>query len=144
GEDAGKAASRLHARIELKPAAAWLLDTGSANKTLLNDKPVGEPALLRPGDQIQIGFTGATLVVLDFVLPLRSPVGRRRIGPRAFLSMAGGLIACLLLLAGVHFWLYRLAIEPSKILFVGVGGGLIGCLLLIGLMRFWPRSSAPP
>src|SRR6266542_6824904 len=70
----GKAAdnvSRQHARIELTAGGAALTDVGSRNGTLLNDELVKGAAPLRIGDRIQMGYTGATLTVLELDLDAR-------------------------------------------------------------------------
>ncbi len=46
-----------HARIERRAGHLVLEDLGSTNGTLLNGRPVTEPAPLHPGDVIQIGGT---------------------------------------------------------------------------------------
>src|SRR5919197_4728529 len=60
--------SRQHARIELTPEGATLTDLGSSNGTLLNERAVDRPTPLKPGDTIQMGYTGATVRVLDLDL----------------------------------------------------------------------------
>ena len=55
--------SRTHARIELGPAGATIIDLGSTNGTMLNGQPLrtgGAP--LGDGDRIQIGT-----VVLEYL-----------------------------------------------------------------------------
>lgn len=55
-----RAVSRPHARI-LRGAAGYLLqDLNSANGTQLNGVQVGEPVLLRHGDEILLGETRLT------------------------------------------------------------------------------------
>lgn len=70
--EAGDKVSRQHARIELSSAGATLTDLGSSNGTLLNGRLLESPAPLRVGDRIQMGFTGATLSVLELNLSARS------------------------------------------------------------------------
>jgi pSer/pThr/pTyr-binding forkhead associated (FHA) protein len=73
----GTAVSRRHARIEFIRGGATLSDAGSSNGTLLNGRLVEQPAPLRVGDQIQMGFTGARLTVLELdlgTLPTPKPV----------------------------------------------------------------------
>jgi signal transduction histidine kinase len=48
--------SRRHAEFHLADGQCWLVDVGSANGTFLNSQPVRE-AVLRPGDNIQVGQT---------------------------------------------------------------------------------------
>jgi hypothetical protein len=63
--EASTAVSRRHARIELTAAGATLADVGSSNGTLLNGELLKSAAPLRVGDRIQMGYTGATLTVLE-------------------------------------------------------------------------------
>jgi len=49
--------SGAHALIDVSARGAILADLGSTNGTLLNEKPLGEPTPLRPGDQVQVGNT---------------------------------------------------------------------------------------
>jgi pSer/pThr/pTyr-binding forkhead associated (FHA) protein len=117
GDDAGKAASRLHARIELAADAASLIDTGSANKTLHNTTPIERPVTLRAGDEIQIGFTGATLTVLDVDLtPPRAQAQdrERRSAAPILLAVGGGGAVCLALVCTVVFWPRRPPSEPLE------------------------------
>ena len=55
-DDPGKYISRLHARIEYRDDAFWLVDVGS-NPSLVNDRPVGigRSAQLEDGDRVTIG-----------------------------------------------------------------------------------------
>lgn len=62
--------SRRHAVLRFEGGACVLHDLGSANGTRLNDRPVLEPAILRPGDRVQVG---RTTMVFD---PNRSSVLR--------------------------------------------------------------------
>jgi pSer/pThr/pTyr-binding forkhead associated (FHA) protein len=71
--DASSAVSRQHARIELTDAGATLADLGSSNGTLLNGQLLDGPAPLRVGDRIQMGYTGATLTVVELDLAAPSP-----------------------------------------------------------------------
>jgi hypothetical protein len=76
GREAGQAivlsdpsVSRTHARIELGPAGATIVDLGSTNGTMLNGQPLrtsGAP--LGNGDRIQIGT-----VVLEYLDPPNPP-----------------------------------------------------------------------
>lgn len=47
--------SSRHARIELRPDGAWLVDLASTNGTYLNGTRISEDRLLRRGDRIQVG-----------------------------------------------------------------------------------------
>jgi type VI secretion system FHA domain protein len=55
-DDPGKYISRLHARVEYRDDAFWLVDVGS-NPSLVNDRPVGagRPVRLEDGDRVTIG-----------------------------------------------------------------------------------------
>ncbi|MBW8901291.1 MAG: type VI secretion system-associated FHA domain protein TagH [Massilia sp.] len=55
-DDPGKYISRLHARIEYRDDAFWLVDVGS-NPSLVNDRPVGagRSVQLEDGDRVIIG-----------------------------------------------------------------------------------------
>ena len=55
-DDPGKYISRVHARIEFRDGAYYLLDVGS-NPSLVNGRPAGagRPVLLADGDQVVIG-----------------------------------------------------------------------------------------
>jgi len=50
-------ASGSHARFEPRRDGVWLLDTGSTNGTYVNDRRLGEPRRLEPGDLVRIGET---------------------------------------------------------------------------------------
>jgi pSer/pThr/pTyr-binding forkhead associated (FHA) protein len=100
--DAGAKVSRQHARIDLAAGGATLADLGSSNGTLLNDKRLKEPARLRVGDRIQLGYTGATLTVreLDLAAP---PVGKAARVPPVLWIGSGAAVALVVLLI-VVFW----------------------------------------
>lgn len=49
--------SQLHARVFRRDGDVWVEDLGSTNGTLLNDKKVSAPAVMRRGDRLQIGRT---------------------------------------------------------------------------------------
>ena len=55
-DDPGKYISRLHARVEYRDEAFWLVDVGS-NPSLVNDHPVGagRSVQLEDGDLVTIG-----------------------------------------------------------------------------------------
>ena len=55
-DDPGKYISRLHARVEYRDEAFWLVDVGS-NPSLVNDRPVGagRSVQLEDGDRVTIG-----------------------------------------------------------------------------------------
>jgi serine phosphatase RsbU (regulator of sigma subunit) len=46
--------SRMHARLFRKDDAWYLEDLGSRNTTFLNDRPLGQPTVVRPGDVIRL------------------------------------------------------------------------------------------
>jgi len=47
--------SSRHARIEMRPEGAWLVDLASTNGTYLNGTRISDDRLLRRGDRIQVG-----------------------------------------------------------------------------------------
>src|SRR5262249_31047748 len=102
--EAHTAVSRQHARIELRAEGATLADTGSSNGTLLNGRLLESPAPLRAGDCIQMGYTGATLTVLELDLqPLAAAGARRtvravRIGSVAAVALAAVVVIAVILL----------------------------------------------
>jgi hypothetical protein len=49
--------SQLHARVFRRDGDVWVEDLGSTNGTLLNDKQVSAPAVMRKGDRLQVGRT---------------------------------------------------------------------------------------
>ena len=55
--EASTAVPLQHARIDLTPEGATLVDTGSSNGTLLNGQPLETAVPLRGGDRIQMGYT---------------------------------------------------------------------------------------
>jgi pSer/pThr/pTyr-binding forkhead associated (FHA) protein len=50
-------ASTVHARVYGRDGAIYVEDLGSTNGTYLNGMRLGAPAVLRPGDQLQVGNT---------------------------------------------------------------------------------------
>jgi sigma-B regulation protein RsbU (phosphoserine phosphatase) len=46
--------SRMHARLFRKDDAWYVEDLGSRNTTFLNDRPLGQPTVVRPGDVIRL------------------------------------------------------------------------------------------
>jgi pSer/pThr/pTyr-binding forkhead associated (FHA) protein len=50
-------ASTVHARVFAKDGAVYVEDLGSTNGTYLNGMRLAAPAVLRPGDQLQVGAT---------------------------------------------------------------------------------------
>ncbi len=119
--NAGDLVSRQHARIELVSSGATLSDTNSSNGTFLNDRLLGEPVPLRVGDRIRMGFTGATLTVLELDLatpPTKKPVGVPRpvlIGFSAFVVAALAVVAVIALRkSSVNENAQSPSTEPSK------------------------------
>jgi pSer/pThr/pTyr-binding forkhead associated (FHA) protein len=49
--------SQLHARVFRRDGDVWVEDLGSTNGTLLNDRRVSAPAVMRRGDRLQVGRT---------------------------------------------------------------------------------------
>ena len=49
--------SQLHARVFRRDGDVWVEDLGSTNGTLLNDRKVSAPAVMRRGDRLQVGRT---------------------------------------------------------------------------------------
>ena len=70
-EDANKAASWRHARIEINSKGAYLIDLNSSNGTFVNGRRASGRERLQPGDQIAIGQTGPKLTItrLDLSIP---------------------------------------------------------------------------
>ena len=50
-------ASTMHARVFDQDGAVYVEDLGSTNGTYLNGMRLAAPAMLRPGDQLQVGNT---------------------------------------------------------------------------------------
>ena len=103
GEDAGKAASTWHARIDLSPNGALLIDTASTNKTFHNNEQIETPTALKVGDRIQIGYTGSTLDVVDLDLTPSAPRLPGGVSPRLLLAGCG-VLACLAILLALFVW----------------------------------------
>jgi predicted component of type VI protein secretion system len=49
--------SRKHCALRGSPEGLWVRDLASQNGTFVNDVPVTEPVLLKPGDILQVGAT---------------------------------------------------------------------------------------
>ena len=49
--------SRKHCSLHGSPEGLWVRDLASQNGTFVNDAPVTEPVLLKPGDVLQVGAT---------------------------------------------------------------------------------------
>src|SRR5262245_66229247 len=56
--------SALHARIDLTPDGPVLLHQSRKNETVLNDRALTAPAMLKPGDRIRLGNFGPTVEVV--------------------------------------------------------------------------------
>lgn len=99
----GDAVSRQHAHIDLTPKGAMLTDVGSSNGTQLNGCLLDGAARLNVGDHIQMGYTGATLKVVEIDLATRSTVAVSKvsrpmlIGACATLALAVFVLVVVLL-----------------------------------------------
>jgi serine phosphatase RsbU (regulator of sigma subunit) len=69
--------SRQHARLFLKEGSWFLEDLGSRNTTFLNDRLVGQPAVLRPGDVIRLA---ESRVIVEPTAECAAPQGDGRVG----------------------------------------------------------------
>ena len=49
--------SSHHARIEIRPEGAWVMDLGSTNGCFVNGQRVADERSVRKGDRIQVGST---------------------------------------------------------------------------------------
>src|SRR5262245_3007087 len=56
--------SALHACIDLTPDGPVLLHQSRKNETVLNDRALTAPAMLKPGDRIRLGNFGPTVEVV--------------------------------------------------------------------------------
>jgi hypothetical protein len=54
-------ASRIHAEVDYQPERVFLVDLGSTNGTFVNHRRITKPTLIKPGDQIRIGYHLASL-----------------------------------------------------------------------------------
>jgi hypothetical protein len=97
--EASTAVSRKHARIDMTGAGATIADTGSSNGTLLNGRLLDEAAPLRVGDRIQMGYTGATLTVLELDLGNGSPDTTVGAWPIRSLVLAGTAVTAIIVIA---------------------------------------------
>ncbi len=66
--DAGKGVSWNHARIDVEGKKLFIIDLGSSNGTLVNDKPIIANTVcpITPKDRIQLGFTGPKILITAF------------------------------------------------------------------------------
>ena len=97
--------SRQHACVELSAGGATLTDMGSRNGTLLNGGLLQGPSPLRVGDRIQLGFTGATLIVLALDLETRAVTKAARPRPALLIGLAAAGVLVVLIVA--VFWMRR-------------------------------------
>jgi sigma-B regulation protein RsbU (phosphoserine phosphatase) len=65
--------SRMHARLFRKDDSWYVEDLGSRNTTFINDRPLGQPTVVRPGDVIRLAES--RLIVEDPKKPLASGDG---------------------------------------------------------------------
>jgi predicted component of type VI protein secretion system len=68
--------SRKHCALRSTPEGLWVRDLSSQNGTFVNDVPVIDPVLMKPGDVLKIGAT------LFLIPPVRKPAAEG-IGVRA-------------------------------------------------------------
>lgn len=54
-----------HARIERTASGLILTPRSQSNKTLLNDQPISQPAALKVGDRIRLGYSGPTVEIVS-------------------------------------------------------------------------------
>ncbi len=98
----GDAVSRRHARIDLTAKGATLADVGSSNGTLLNGCLLDGAAALSVGDRIQMGYTGATLTVLELDLAARPAADTARLsGHGRIVALAAAALAVVVVVAVV-------------------------------------------
>lgn len=96
----GDAVSRQHARIELTPKGATLTDVGSSNGTLFNGYLLDGAAPLSVGDRIQMGYTGATLTVLELDLTPRPAVDAAGVRRPVWISAIAAAVLVIAIGAG--------------------------------------------
>jgi hypothetical protein len=99
----GDAVSRQHARIELAAEGATLADAGSSNGTLLNGQLLDGAAPLRVGDRIQMGFTGATLTVLELDLAARPATDAARMSRPMWIGAGAAAALAVVVVTAVIF-----------------------------------------
>jgi hypothetical protein len=97
--EASAAVSRKHARIDMTAAGATVADTGSSNGTLLNGRLLEQAAPLHVGDRIQMGYTGATLTVLELDLGTGSLVDAVRARLTPSMALVGSVLAAVVVIA---------------------------------------------
>jgi pSer/pThr/pTyr-binding forkhead associated (FHA) protein len=84
--------SRRHAKLTCKDDSVWLEDLGSANGTFVNQRPVGAPVALQPGDRIRFDaetweFTVVAPPELEVATVMR---GTARTDHRTVMAQMGG------------------------------------------------------
>jgi hypothetical protein len=99
--EASSAVSRRHARIDLSVGGATLTDLGSSNGTQLNGQLLDGAAPLRTGDHIQMGFTGATLTVLELDLAASPPTKAVAVPRVALVGAAAAIVLAAAVVVGV-------------------------------------------
>src|SRR3954470_15226807 len=63
-----------HAKIEMSPYQATIMDLGSTNGTFKNGQKIAGPTPLWPGDAIKLGTSGPTLTVVELDLTANGAV----------------------------------------------------------------------
>src|SRR5579875_1022100 len=111
----GDAVSRQHARIDLTPKGATLTDVGSSNGTLFNGCPLDGAARLSVGDHIQMGYTGATLTVLELDLSTRPAVAAPRVSQPVLIGSLAVVALATLLLTVVLLYKPRTQDTPAVV-----------------------------
>lgn len=156
--EANQSVSWNHARIELTPSGAFLSDLNSTNGTFLNDKRIVARTAFKRGDQIQLGYTGPMLKVVELELskapvrvavpPAQAPAqtpGRPEARvepdlPRTPVSRAAGL-------GGATTSAVLLAMQRTQRNML-IGGGVLGAglvILVIALLwRPWQSEGRLP
>jgi serine phosphatase RsbU (regulator of sigma subunit)/pSer/pThr/pTyr-binding forkhead associated (FHA) protein len=79
--------SRSHAAIVRRPDGVYVLDAGGKNGTFVNDRRIGEPTRLTPGDRVRLGstlliFNGTTASSVEFIdRPILQGAGTTYLSP---------------------------------------------------------------
>ncbi len=136
GDDVQRIVSWEHARIELKPDGAWLVDNQATNGTFLNSLRVTTSKQLKVGDRIGLGNKGPELRVDAIEL------GQASSGHQARSEQTGGRQA----VAAAQIAVGETSGQPSKWIWGLVAVGCILPLLLaLGLflnLRERPTANA--
>jgi serine phosphatase RsbU (regulator of sigma subunit) len=90
--------SRRHTRLFRNGEGLWVEDLGSRNGTLLNDRPILEPTLLRPGDVVRMSGSALTVGLAAPPVPPQPPAlpvspGAAALADGTILLSAAGLLA---------------------------------------------------